>query len=137
MSPVSVSSASIFELTRAKLFERNERFLNPFWKMTGISIHGGTGVSVTFNGPPSGRADDPFRTVGIKRGFSFNAGGGGINHDTAGSVNCVVGGSTPQPFDTGTIKSITLEGPDDKQPADAFFNPTQLNLRPIRIISRP
>ncbi|HEY6121963.1 MAG TPA: hypothetical protein VIV66_18540, partial [Pyrinomonadaceae bacterium] len=134
LTPVSGSDANFFEITAAKLFDRNERFLNPFWKMTGISIPGGTGVSVTFSGPPSGRADDPFRTVGIKRGFSLGAGGGGLNHDTAGNFSCVAGGpSVPGPFDTGKITSITLEGPDDKQPKDAFFDPNQptFQLKPI------
>ena len=127
--------AKLFESTTATLFDRGERFLNPFWKMTGISIPGGTGVSVTFSGPPSGRADDPLRTVGIKRGFSVVNGGEGINHDTAGNITCVPGGSfVPEPFDTATIKSITLEGPDDKQPQDAFFD--GLNTVP-RILLRP
>jgi len=135
LTPASGSEAKLFELTEAKLFDRGERSLNPFWKMTAITIPGGTGVSVTFSGPPSGRADDPFRTVGIKRGFSFDVGGGGLNHDIAGTVTCGAGGtSTPQPFDTGKITSITLEGPDDKQPVDALSG-TQ-NLRLIQPIFR-
>src|SRR5437660_6709313 len=59
---VDLSKASFVEQTAAKVFDRNERFLNPFWKMTGINITGG---SVSIDGPPSGRVDDPFRTVGI------------------------------------------------------------------------
>lgn len=122
-------------------WDRNEGHFNPFGKMAGITTPDGTGVTVTISGPPSGRADDPFRTVGIKSGFSFSN-GSGIGLFPPGAATCIAGETIPRPFDTGKITSITLEGPDDKQPQDAFFdlNLPTFQLKPIRIrpsIPRP
>ena len=129
-SKVDLSKADFVEQTAAKIFDRNERFLNPFWKMTGINITGG---SVSIDAPPSGRLDDPFRTVGIKQGLTGSGGGRGFiaDHDPAGSITCVAAANSNS-FDTVAITSITLEGPDDKQPEDSLFNPNQL-----RILVRP
>lgn len=127
------TGAGAFAITTAKLFDRGDPFLNVFWKMTGIEIPG-NGASVTIDGPPSGRADDPFRTVGIKQGFKALGTGGSlqaVNSDTAGAANfsCVAEQPVPGPFDTASITSITIQGPDDKQPEDAFFDPGQPNQR--------
>ena len=128
---VDLSKASFVEQTAAKVFDRNERFLNPFWKMTGINITGG---SVSIDGPPSGRVNDPFRTVGIKQGFTASTGGPGfLSPPTLGAINCLAPANSNS-FDTSAISSITLEGPDDKQPEDSLFNPNQPNLR---ILIRP
>jgi hypothetical protein len=127
------TGADFFEDTSAKLFDRSEPFLNPFWKLTGIEIPG-NGASVTIHGPLSGRADDPFRTVGIRQGFKSGGTGGSlqaINPNTAGGSNfsCVTDKTIPRPFDTGIVTSITLEGPDDKQPENALFDPSLLDLK--------
>src|SRR5207253_3778315 len=77
------------ELTNATLFDRNQRFLNPFWKMTGISIPG-NGATVTINVPPSGRDDDPFRAVILRQGWSVVSSDGGKALVIAGSANAPV-----------------------------------------------
>jgi hypothetical protein len=131
------TGAELFENTSAKIFDRGEPFLNPFWKMTGIEIPG-NGATVTIHGPLSGRVDDPFRTVGIKQGFKSPSTGSApsiISPTGAAGFSCLQGGETiPRPFDTAIITSITLEGPEDKQPEDSLFNPNQPNLR---ILIRP
>ncbi len=116
------SHADFVETTTSKLFDRAERFLNPFWKMSDIGVSANHAV-VSVSGPTSGRSDDPLRTVTIKQGFTFSdpTGSSIIGPGSAGSVTCIANtGPTPK-FQTSSIGSITLEGPDDKQAVDALF----------------
>jgi|KBSSwiStaDraftv2_1062776.scaffolds.fasta_scaffold232708_2 hypothetical protein len=89
-------------------------FLNPFWKVKGIvapdlfSPEPNADLKLDhINGPLSGRLDDLNRTIYWKRSYRGQ-------HDSL--VMCVA------PSDPGIppLVSITLEGPSDKQPVDAF-----------------
>ncbi|HKE55396.1 MAG TPA: carboxypeptidase-like regulatory domain-containing protein [Pyrinomonadaceae bacterium] len=113
---VGDTSTNFTEAWSFKIFQRPGPlgpFLNAFWKVKSISIADifvpARTSDITQSGPLSGRADDPSRSISFKRAFSWNP-------DTAraAAYTCVL--STPG----FSISSITLEGPDDKQPVDAL-----------------
>ena len=114
-----------FEEWTAKVFDRSgERKLNPFWKMTGITIgvflrdKSQTEIPERISIAQSS-ADDPFHAITFKEGFAAAK----TPHD-----RCLA----PTDQRPSAIRSITLEGPDDKQPEDSLFDPGQ--FAPRRLI---
>jgi hypothetical protein len=126
MVPFRQGSDLITEMYVARTFSRTESYLNPFWKITSMvpgslaALGSPQTYQITISGPTSGRADDPARVVGYKRTYGVFSGqpSNALGPGTA-NFNCSPG--TLISSDPG-FDSITLEGPDDKSPVDAFFD---------------
>jgi len=118
--PADVNTSLNFtESWGEEIFKRGGElsFLNPFWKVKGIvpatvfSPEPNAELKlVGIDGPPSGRADDLNRTINWRRSYRREA----------DSIVTCVAPSDPAP---PPLFSITLEGPSDKQPVDAFQLP--------------
>jgi hypothetical protein len=133
MDPFVSGPSMITETYLSRTFDRTEPFLNPFWQIKSMvpgtlaPLGSPTSYQITISGPSSGRVDDPTRVIGYKRTYGVSDGGGkkpifGIvvpGPDPAPGFTCIPGVLIPN--DPG-FESITLEGPDDKSPADAFFD---------------
>ena len=124
MDPFQPGSTLITETYLSRTFDRTESFLNPFWKITSMvpgslaTLGSPKSYQITISGPTSGRVDDPARVIGYKRTYGISdAVGNSLLVAGAPAYSCLPGISTDPGFD-----SITLEGPDDKSPADAFFD---------------
>ena len=126
MDPFVPGSSTITETYLSKAFNRSEPFLLPFWKITSMEagnlapLGSPTSYQITVSGPPSGRTDDPTRVFGYKRIYGVSSRSSvGLFVPNAPSFICTLGLLISN--DPG-LNSITLEGPDDKNPADAFFD---------------
>ena len=126
MDPFQPGSTLITETYLSRTFDRTEPFLNPFWKITSMvpgslaTLGSPKSYQITISGPTSGRVDDPTRVIGYKRTYGISdAVGNSLLVAGAPAYACLPGSLTSN--DPG-FESITLEGPDDKSPADAFFD---------------